>query len=299
MSLLFICLPAYAVAEEKIDRAVEDLAAQFAFHLKGVAREKGLENLAVWTIEADKDKLIDVRRLTTRLNIALIDAGLLREMAFDLTEIWDRNDLFRAAQVYGFSALVYGNRTTVMDGEVEILFQVFDPKDNGVLWEGAIIGRSSLLIAGRELLIDPDKWLSEVYIDDVRMGYTPLPLELTSGRYKLEIKKLGYKDWRSSLEIKGENNKPSQLRPNLKEEPWHALAKPALFIGAGGSGIASLVTFYNADQARKKYDSAEKGTPPHFFDEYIKTVNRMNTLTLTFDIVGILLLAGGIYFTIF
>jgi hypothetical protein len=106
--------------------------------IKGVVTSDRLKEVAVWKIEADERKSVDVVRLSTKLNFAFMDAGLLTERAFDFTDIDDPNELKRVAEIYGIGSFVYGKRTFVEGKTIKVSFQVLEASSLSLVWEGMV-----------------------------------------------------------------------------------------------------------------------------------------------------------------
>ena len=138
--------------------AEENLTAKMLSQVKRMVTSSNLE-VAVWKIEKDEKKSVDVKRLSTKLNFALMDAGLLAERAFDFTDIDDRNELRRVAEIYGIGTFVYGKRTVVEGETIKVSFQILDASSLALIWEG-LISSEKPLPAELALTLYYGKWVS-------------------------------------------------------------------------------------------------------------------------------------------
>jgi len=125
-TIAFTLTVATSFAQSGAVTTEDSLIANALSRIKSVAKINRLQEVAVWKIEADEKKSADVKRLSTKLNFALMDAGLLAERAFDFTDIDNPNELRRVAEIYGIGSFVYGRRTVVEGETIKVSFQVLD-----------------------------------------------------------------------------------------------------------------------------------------------------------------------------
>jgi hypothetical protein len=198
------CESSYAQID--VDKAVDDLLAKTLSQIKALSANRGIRDIAVWKIEVDEKRLINVRDLADRLNIALIKEGILRELAMDFADVVDRDTLKRLAAIYGINAFIYGKGTTVEGNNVRIAFQVFDINSNEIIWENVVLGvgglaEAVLAVAGNIMVAStPDK--ARVLLDGKYRGDTPLTISnLAIGRYKVEVEKERYRTWEKDVVV--------------------------------------------------------------------------------------------------
>jgi hypothetical protein len=122
----------------------DGLVANALLRIKSIVKSDSLKEVAVWKIEADERKAVDVKRLSTKLNFALMDAGLLAERAFDFTDIDSPNELRRVAEIYGIGSFVYGKRTVVEGKTIKVSFQILEASSLALIWEGLISSEKPL-----------------------------------------------------------------------------------------------------------------------------------------------------------
>jgi hypothetical protein len=136
--IVFTLTATLSYAQADVVTAEDNLIAKSLSRIKSLVISNSLQEVVLWKIEADERKSVNVKRLSTRLNFALMDAGLLTEHAIDLTEIGDRDELRRIASIYGIGAFVYGKRTVVEGGTIKVSFQLLDAGSLTLIWEGLI-----------------------------------------------------------------------------------------------------------------------------------------------------------------
>jgi hypothetical protein len=138
--IVFTLTMSLSYAQDAVVTAEDDLFKKALDQIKAVAVNRGLREVAVWKIEVDDGKSVNVRELSDRLNVALIDEGLLADQAIDLSGIEDRGELRRIASVYRITALIYGRRTAVEGGAIRVSFQLLDVATDALIWEGMVTG---------------------------------------------------------------------------------------------------------------------------------------------------------------
>lgn len=150
MRLVLAIVMAFTLALTWTHAQTEGLSAEDIFlanalsQIKKVVTENHLREVAVWKIEPDVRSTLDVEILSTRLNFALMDEGLLSEQAIDLTAIEDQEELERIASIYEIRAFLYGKRTMV-DGEtIRVSFQLLEASNLALIWEGVVSSEEGL-----------------------------------------------------------------------------------------------------------------------------------------------------------
>jgi hypothetical protein len=155
----FASLQEESYAQTNLVTADDTLISNALTRIKSVVANNRLGEVVVWKIEADEKKSLNVKTLSTKLNFALMDAGLLKEQALDFTDTESRDELKRIAPIYGISAFIYGKRTVVEGEVVKVSFQILDSSSFDLLWEGVISSEKPL---PRELALTLyyGKWVS-------------------------------------------------------------------------------------------------------------------------------------------
>jgi hypothetical protein len=177
-------LASQSFAQDGPNRAVDELFNRAYPRIKSeLGKMPAREGVAVWRLEPDDKGAIDTRRLANRITMALMDDGLLKEMAVDFGEIKDKEGLRHAKEIYGVGLFVYGKDTTIEAGDViKVTFQVFDPAKDAVVWEGVVKSREIGI-----LIVNSTPPGAGVLIDGIRRGLTPFRGDVSAGEHAIRV----------------------------------------------------------------------------------------------------------------
>jgi len=186
--LLLICLipliRCESFAQDGLEGAVDELFSRAYPRIKAeLAKRPAKEDVAVWMINPDDKGAIDTRRLATRITMALMDDGLLKEMAFDLSDVKDKEGLKHVQEVYGIGLFIYGKEVAIEAGDViKVTFQVINPVTEAVFWEGAVRSREIGI-----LIVSSTPQGAGVVIDGARRGATPFRENVSAGEHTVRV----------------------------------------------------------------------------------------------------------------
>ena len=207
----FILIAFFPYAQVNVNEAVDDLLEEALAQIKALSANRDLKNIAVWKIEVDEKGLVNVGDLADRLNIALIDGGILKELAIDFTDVADRDSLKRLAAIYGINAFIYGKETIIEGNSIKVTFQIFDVSSDATIWENIVLGvgapaeEGPAVTGSMEVTSTPDK--AGVFLNSKYKGNTPLIINnLVEGRYKIEVNKNNYRVWEREVLLEEKEN---------------------------------------------------------------------------------------------
>jgi len=132
----FICL----YAQSEFEDAQDDLIKKVIEEVKNKAKERSIKSIAIWRIEADEAQSVDAKMLVDRLNIRLIEEGLLPEQMIDFSEIMDKSSLSRIMSIYGISYFLQGTKTVREGNNIRVQFEMLDMNTNRAIWQREIAG---------------------------------------------------------------------------------------------------------------------------------------------------------------
>jgi TolB-like protein len=127
-------------AQSNLKDAKEDLIEKFIEEVKNQAKERSIESIAVWRIEAEEAQSVDTKALVDRLNIRLMEEGLLPEQMIDFSEIGDKTSLSRIKNICGISYFLQGTKTVREGNNIRVQFEMLDMNTYRTIWQREILG---------------------------------------------------------------------------------------------------------------------------------------------------------------